>query len=190
MEDDRPLLYLVRHGETEWSRDHKHTSYTDLALTETGVQQSKEAGRRLAGHEFALVLASPMRRALQTCELTGLRDRVEITEDLKEWDYGDYEGLTTQEIRKQVPDWTVWTHGSLNGETAEQITARIDRVIACAANGAGDAVLFGHGHILRALTARWIGLEVAHGARFRLETATLSVLGYERDTRVVLSWNS
>lgn len=190
MAEEETRLYLVRHGETEWSRDHKHTSHTDIPLTETGVRQSSEAGRRLAGHEFAPVLTSPMQRALRTCELAGLRGRAEITDDLKEWDYGDYEGLTTREIRKQVPHWTLWTHGVPNGESAAQITRRVDRVVERVASNKGTAVLFAHGHILRALGARWIGLEVSDGARFRLETATVSILGYERENRVILTWNS
>jgi broad specificity phosphatase PhoE len=185
----RPLLYLVRHGETEWSRDHKHTSYTDVALTPTGVEQSKDVGRLLSGLEFGLVMASPMQRALRTCELAGLRDAAEITDDLVEWNYGDYEGRTTVEIRREVPDWTIWTHGAPNGEKADQVRARVDGVIARAAEARGDVVIFSHGHLLRALTARWVGLEVSEGARFRLETATLSILGYEREVRAIQSWN-
>jgi broad specificity phosphatase PhoE len=189
MSENRPALYLVRHGETEWSRDLKHTSHTDVRLTPAGVEQSKELGRRIAGLEFALVLVSPLQRALQTCELAGLRDRAEITTDLKEWDYGDYEGLTTREIREKVADWTVWTHHTPNGESSDQVRQRVDRVIGSASAISGNVALFAHGHILRALAARWVGLEVGHGARFRLETATLSVLGYEREVRVIQCWS-
>ncbi len=182
-------VWLVRHGETEWSRDHRHTSVTDLPLTPVGEEVARGLRERLAGRDFALVLSSPRRRARHTAELAGFPD-AEVTEDLVEWAYGDYEGITTQTIRETVPGWTIWTHPAPGGETPEQVTARLDRVVTRLAGVAGPVLVFGHGHALRALTARWLGLPVPAGAHFRLDTATLSELGFERDTPVILRWNS
>jgi probable phosphoglycerate mutase len=182
-------LWLVRHGETEWSRDGKHTSTTDLDLTEKGVEVAQTLRDRLAGTSFDLVLSSPRRRARRTAELAGVSG-VEVDDDLVEWDYGDYEGVTTPEIRESVPDWTVWTHPTPGGETAEQVTERLDRVVARAREHGGRVLVFGHGHSLRALTARWIEQPVSEGRFFKLDTATVSTLGYERDFPVVLRWNS
>jgi broad specificity phosphatase PhoE len=182
-------VWLVRHGETEWSRDGKHTSTTDLDLTEKGVEVACTLKDRLADTKFDLVLSSPRHRARRTAELAGFTD-VEIDEDLVEWDYGDYEGITTAEIRETVPGWTVWTHPTPGGETARQVTDRLDRVVA-KIRAAGERVLvFGHGHSLRALTARWIEQPVDEGRFFKLDTSTISTLGYERDFPVVLRWNS
>jgi broad specificity phosphatase PhoE len=181
-------LVLVRHGETEWSRDHKHTSYTDLPLTDVGEEQARALGKKIAGHDFAGVFVSPLQRARQTCELAGFASRAEVLDDLREWNYGEYEGLTTLEIRKSRPGWTVWNDGPRGGESPEEVGRRADRVIDSATGG--DVALFGHGHMLRVLAARWIGLAPAGGARLRLETATLSTLGYERETRVILTWNA
>jgi broad specificity phosphatase PhoE len=180
-------LWLVRHGETEWSRDHRHTSVTDLDLTEAGVDVAGRLRERLAGHEFDLVLSSPRLRARRTAELAGFEP--ELDEDLVEWAYGDYEGVTTAEIRETVPGWTVWTHPVPGGESGADVAQRLDRVVARARDAAGDVLVFGHGHALRALVARWLGLPVADGRLFRLDTATLGVLGYERETPVVLRWN-
>ncbi len=182
-------LWLVRHGETEWSRDHKHTSVTDLPLTENGVAVAKQLAQRLHGQEFDLVLASPRERARRTAELAGFGD-AELDEDLVEWGYGDYEGITTAEIRETVPGWTVWTHGSPGGESAEEVGERLDRVIARVRRHDGRALVFGHGHALRALAARWIDQPVAEGRYFRLDTATVCTLSYERETPVLLRWNS
>lgn len=192
MADDTAALHevwLVRHGETEWSRDHKHTSVTELPLTDVGVGVAQGLRDRLAGHDFALVLASPRHRARHTAELAGFAD-AEVDEDLVEWAYGDYEGITTVEIRETVPGWTVWTHPTPGGETADAVATRLDRVIDRARSAGGTVLLFGHGHALRALTARWLGLSANDGRLFRLDTATVSVLGYERETPVLLSWNS
>jgi len=184
-----PEVWLVRHGETEWSRDHRHTSTTDLPLTENGEEVARSLQPRLA-RDFALVLTSPRRRARHTAELAGHGD-AEVDADLAEWAYGDYEGVTTEEIREKVPDWTVWTHPSPGGESAAEVSQRLDRVVARVREGeGGDALVFGHGHALRAFTARWLGLPVADGRLFRLDTATVSVLGYERETPVVLRWNT
>ena len=180
-------IWLVRHGETEWSRSGQHTSRTDLPLTPEGERHAADLKRMLAGHSFAAVLSSPMRRAVETCRLVGLAP--EISEDLREWDYGDYEGLTTPEIQKHVRGWTIWTGAPPNGETAGQVGARADRVISRATSAAGDVALFGHGHLLRILAARWLGLEPSAGRLLALSTASLSVLGYERETRVIRLWN-
>ncbi|HET6627360.1 MAG TPA: histidine phosphatase family protein [Nocardioidaceae bacterium] len=181
-------VWLVRHGETEWSRDHKHTSFTDLPLTENGVDVAKKLEQRLEGTHFDLVLTSPRERARRTAELAGFGD-AEVDADLVEWDYGDYEGITTDEIRETVPGWTVWTHESPGGESAEQVTARLDRAVARIRGHEGRALVFGHGHALRALTARWIEQPVDEGRFFRLDTATICTLGYERETPVILRWN-
>ena len=186
--------WLVRHGETEWSRDHRHTSHTDLPLTENGVAVARTLAERLAGHEPDLVLTSPRERARRTAVLAGFAD-AEVDADLVEWDYGDYEGVTTAQIRQTVPGWTVWTHPSPGGETTAQVTERLDRVVARLRafeklSPQGRALVFGHGHALRALTARWIEQPVDEGRFLRLDTATLSTLGYERETPVILCWNS
>jgi broad specificity phosphatase PhoE len=180
-------IWLVRHGETEWSRSGQHTSRTDLLLTPEGEQQAEHLKRLLAGRSFALVLSSPMKRAVETCRLVGLTP--EISDDLREWDYGDYEGLTTADIQKRVPDWTIWTGPPPNGETAEQVAARTKRVIARALAAGGEVALFGHGHLLRILAATWLGLDPSGGRLLALSTASLSVLGYERETRVIRLWN-
>jgi probable phosphoglycerate mutase len=184
-----PELWLVRHGETEWSRDGRHTSTTDLDLTENGVEVARALRERLAGESFDLVLSSPRHRALRTAVLAGVDD-VHIDADLVEWDYGDYEGVTTSEIRETVPDWTVWTHPTPGGETADQVSERLDRVVTRVREHGGRVLVFGHGHALRALTARWIEQPVSEGRFFKLDTATISTLGYERDFPVVLRWNS
>ena len=181
-------VWLVRHGETEWSRDHRHTSTTDLPLTPVGEQAARALAPRLADVAFDRVLTSPLQRARHTAELTGFAD-AEVEPDLREWAYGDYEGITTAEIREQVPGWTIWTHPAPGGEAAAEVTARLDRVVA-RLRGPARTLVFGHGHALRALTARWLGLPVQEGRGFRLDTATVSVLGYERETPVMLRWNA
>ena len=216
-------LWLVRHGETEWSRDHRHTSHTDLPLTDVGVGGGgappgrrgaapgggvrtppshtdlplTDVGVEVAGHleerlrddEFELVLTSPRKRARRTAELAGFAGAV-VDEDLVEWEYGDYEGITTLEIRETVPGWTVWTHPTPGGEPPEQVTERLDRVVERVRRVRGRVLVFGHGHALRALTARWLGLPVGDGRLFRLDTSTICTLGYERETPVILRWNS
>jgi broad specificity phosphatase PhoE len=181
-------IWLVRHGETEWSRDHRHTSTTDLPLTEYGVQVARGLADRLAATSFDRVLTSPRQRARRTAELAGFPDAA-VDADLVEWDYGKYEGVTTAEIRETVPGWTVWTHGSPGGEDADQVCERLDRVVARLRATAGRSLLFGHGHALRALTARWLDQPVLEGRNFVLDTATVSVLGFERDTPAVRRWN-
>ncbi|MGI8645475.1 MAG: histidine phosphatase family protein [Nocardioides sp.] len=182
-------LWLVRHGETEWSRDHKHTSVTDLPLTTVGEEAALALPEKLRAVDFDLVLTSPRQRAVRTAELAGFTE-LEVDEDLVEWAYGDYEGITTVEIRETAPGWSLWTHGSPGGETGAEVAARLDRVVARARAVEGRVLVFGHGHALRVLTARWIDQPPDEGRFFRLDTATVSVLGYERDTPVLLRWNS
>jgi probable phosphoglycerate mutase len=181
-------LWLVRHGETEWSRDGLHTSVTDLPLTERGIEVAQQLAPRLNGTEFDLVLTSPRRRARRTAELAGY-PQAEVDEDLAEWAYGDYEGVSTAEIRETAPGWTVWTHPSPGGESADQVAARLGRVVE-RVREVPRALVFGHGHSLRALTALWLGLPVSDGRLFRLDTSTVSVLGFERETAVILKWNA
>jgi broad specificity phosphatase PhoE len=182
-------IVLARHGETEWSRDRRHTGRTDIPLTDNGRRQAGVLGDALVGRTFARVLSSPLSRALDTSREAGLGDRAELTGDLCEWDYGEYEGITTVEIRTRRPGWNLWRDGCPGGETAADVGRRVDRVIESLAGLEGDAAVFAHGHVLRVLTARWLGLGPAQGALFKLDTGTLSVLGYERETRAITCWN-
>ncbi len=185
-----PRLVLVRHGDTEWSQNGRHTSRTDLPLLPSGVERARSLEPVLAEFEFARVLSSPLQRALQTAKFAGFGDRVEVTHDLTEWDYGDYEGLTSEAIWEHNPDWKLWSDGAPRGETPEQVATRADRVIADAVRAEGDVLMFAHGHILRVLVARWIGEPPSAGALFKLNPATLSILGHEHDFRVVERWNA
>ena len=182
-------IWLVRHGETEWSKSGQHTGRTDIALTANGERQAKALGSLLVGREFSLVLVSPMSRARATCRLAGLGDKMEVTEDLHEWNYGIYEGVTTKAVREKHPDWSIWESPIPEGETIEQVGARACRVIGRVETVDGDVAMFAHGHILRILGACWMGLAPIHGRNLGLNTATLSVLGYERETRVIQIWN-
>ena len=205
-------LWLVRHGETEWSLSGRHTGRTDIPLTKHGRERAVELGKALAGTKFAAVLCSPMRRARETCEIAGYGDVAVVDEGLREWDYGVYEGRTTQEIQAEIPGWSVWKDAIVGGETVEQVGARADGAIARAlASAVGgprsqnrdlghpttgpeteDVVrvaLFAHAHILRILAARWIGLEARGGRLFVLGTGSVGVLGWERETRVIQRWN-
>jgi broad specificity phosphatase PhoE len=184
-----PVVLLVRHGETEWSRSGQHTSRTDVPLLAAGEADAKALGRRVAAHDLALVLASPMLRARETARLAGLGDVVEITEDLHELGYGDYEGRTTPEIRTERPGWTIWTDGAPGGEPLDAAAARADRVIARALAAGGDVALFAHGHILRIVGARWLELPPDAAAGLALSTASLCILGFERERRVIWLWN-
>lgn len=183
-----PELWLVRHGPTEWSRNGRHTSVTDLPLLADGEQDAVDLRPRLAGVAFAQVLTSPRKRARVTAELAGFAD-AEVDDDLVEWAYGDYEGLTTAEIRERRPGWTLWSDGAPGGETAGEVAVRLDRVVARARSVDGPSLVFAHGHALRALAARWLGLAASEGRLLRLDTATLSILGFEREQPVVLRWN-
>ena len=185
-------LYLIRHGETEWSRDGRHTSVTDLALTEVGEQQAKRLLGHLRPEDFQLILSSPRRRARETAELAGFSGPYEpqVSEDLVEWYYGDYEARTSAEINDSVPGWTIWTHQVPNGETGVQVADRLDRVVArVRESGVERAICFGHGHALRALTMRWLGLGLHLGVHFPLDTSTVSVLGEDRGEPALDRWN-
>ncbi|MEO6815772.1 MAG: histidine phosphatase family protein [Edaphobacter sp.] len=183
-------LWLIRHGETEWSLNRKHTGRTDVGLTEHGRQRAQELRNYLAGAEFTAVFSSPMKRALETCKIAGFGDVAKVDEGLREWDYGVHEGRTTEEIRAEVPGWSVWKDEIVGGETAEAVGERADGVIARALEvGDGRVALFAHAHILRVLAARWVGLEARDGRRFVLGTGSVSVLGWERETRVIEAWN-
>ena len=187
-EESGPELWVVRHGETEWSRDGKHTSTTDLPLTDKGEQAATSLAPRLAEVEFDLVLTSPRRRARRTAELAGFAD-AQVDDDLVEWHYGDYEGVSTPEIRETVPGWTVWTHPVPGGESADEVSARLDRVVE-RVRGHQRTLVFAHGHSLRVLTARWLCQPAEEGRFFKLDTSTVSVLGFERETPALLKWNS
>lgn len=236
LETSEPALVIVRHGATEWSQNGRHTGRTDLPLLSTGRERAAALRSRLDPSAFRLVLCSPLRRARETCELAGFGARMEICEQLREWDYGDYEGLTSVEIHAQRPDWSLWRDGCPGGESPDQVAARADAVIAravavdgpvprtgavgeagsggsvvggvlAAASGSGVAsglgvagglgaataplstILFAHGHILRVLTARWIGMQACAGERFALATAGVAKLGHEHTTRVIEGWN-
>jgi probable phosphoglycerate mutase len=181
-------VWLVRHGETVWARDGRHTSTTDVRLTATGESQARGLHGRLAGIPFTLVLTSPRARARDTASLAGFPDAV-VDEDLAEWVYGDYEGLTTAQIHEREPDWTIWERGGPDGESVAEIETRIDRVVARLRDVDGPVLCFGHGHAFRALGARWIGLPVAHGASLALDPAATSVLGTDRGVAQLAAWN-
>jgi broad specificity phosphatase PhoE len=185
-----PEIVLIRHGETEWSRDGRHTGRTDIPLTDMGRRQAELVGEWLAGRTFARVLTSPLGRALETCRLAGLGDRAEPREELLEWDYGEYEGVTTAQIRERRPDWYLWRDGCPGGESAADVGRRVDGLVAELRQADGDAAVFAHGHVLRVLTARWLELDPEKGALFALATATLSTLGWERETAVIRVWNA
>ncbi len=182
-------ICLVRHGETEWSREMKHTGRTDKPLTEKGRKDAELVGTRLSGLTFSTVLTSPLTRALETCQLAGFGDQAQKRDDLMEWDYGDYEGLTLVDIRKQEPDWLIWDNGAPGGESVEQVGLRADKIIGELREKSGDGLIFAHGHLLRILTARWLGLPPGDGRLFALSTGAISKVGYERDRPVILSWN-
>jgi probable phosphoglycerate mutase len=182
-------VVLVRHAETQWSRDGRHTGRTDVPLTDAGRQAARALGARLSRRRFELVLVSPSKRARETCELCGLAADAQVREDLLEWDYGEYDGLTTAAIRAQRPSWSLWRDGAPGGESAADVSARADRVIAELLGNQGDAVVFSHGHMLRVLGARWIALEAAGGAHLGLATGALCVLGWERETAIIARWN-
>jgi broad specificity phosphatase PhoE len=187
---DATELWLIRHGETEWSLSGAHTSRTDIPLTDHGRKRAEELRDYLAGTNFSVVLVSPMQRARETCRIAGYGDVAVVDEGLREWDYGVYEGKTTAQIRADIPGWSVWKDEIVDGETAEHVGERADGVIARAlAAGPGKVALFAHAHILRILAARWIGLEAEGGRLLALGTGSVSVLGWERETRVISSWN-
>lgn len=183
-------LFIIRHGETEWARAGRHTSRTDLPLTDRGRSLATALRHRLMGLPFALVLTSPLQRARQTCELAGFRERAEIDDNLREFDYGEYEGLTTDQIRAKVPGWNVFTHPCPGGETLAQVAARADRVIVRARAAKGDALVFTHGHLGRTLAARWLDQPPEFAAALMLDTGTMNVLGWLHDVPAVQTWNA
>lgn len=185
----RPQVVLVRHGETGWTKTGQHTGTTDIDLTETGRRQAERLGTVLSRRHFATVLTSPLLRAAETCRLAGLADAAEVRDDLAEWDYGAYEGRTTRDIRAERPGWSLWDDGVPGGESADDVGQRADRLIAELRSLGGDVAVFSHGHLLRVMAARWVGLPPGGGKRLALHTATISVLGYERETRVLVHWN-
>jgi broad specificity phosphatase PhoE len=184
-------VWLVRHGETEWARRGRHTGRTDIPLTDNGRDQARSLGRRLAGHTFGLVLTSPLSRAAETAAISGFGQAAHVDPDLMEWDYGAHEGRTTAEIRGDFPDWTIWRGPWPAGETIDQVGARADRVVAKlrAVDVDGDALVFAHGHLLRIMAARWIGLPAVSGGLFELATGTLSIVGWERESPSIELWN-
>lgn len=185
----RNEIWLVRHGETAWSLSGQHTGWTDLHLTEEGERQARELGGDLRGKQFAAVFSSPLSRARRTCELAGLGDQAEYLDDLREYNYGSLEGRTANEMRLTVPDWSIWTHGTPDGETIEQVYERSGRVIEKAMQVDGDVAMFAHGHLLRLLACKYLGIAPLNARLFALSTASISVLGWERENRVIRRWN-
>lgn len=190
MRSSGPQIVLVRHGETEWSKDGRHTSFSDIPLTLEGERQASELKSELSPWDFKLVLSSPRKRALRTCELAGYLPLAETTDDLAEWNYGDYEGITTNEIRKTDPLWTVFTRPTPGGETPEQVAERCDRVIARLKNLQDDALLFAHSHVLRVLIARWLDLSPIEGRHFVIQTGALNILSFEHESTVLIALNA
>jgi broad specificity phosphatase PhoE len=189
--EELPVIYLARHGETAWSLSGRHTGLTDLPLTERGERKARRLGERLHGLTFARTLTSPLQRAARTCELAGFGAEAGIDKDLVEWNYGEYEGRTSAEIHAERPDWQLFRDGCPGGETPDQVAARADRVVTRVREARGNVLLFSSAHFLRALAARWLGLEPAGGRYFLLGTASLSALGYEHSVSrpVILLWN-
>lgn len=182
-------IWLVRHGETEWAITGQHTGWKDIPLTARGEEQARSLQPILAGIEFDTVLSSPLQRAFETCRLAGFADRARQVDDLREWNYGLYEGRNSADIRKTVPGWNIWTHGVEGGETAEQVADRAGRVIDQLSAANGRAIIFAHGHLLRILATRWLGIPPESGRYFALLPAAVSILGFEGETRVIRLWN-
>jgi probable phosphoglycerate mutase len=182
-------IWLIRHGETPWTLSGQHTGKTDIELTATGKLMAKAIGRELAGRRFDLILTSPRARAHETCRLSGYGENAAIDDNLQEWDYGAYEGRTSADIKKEVPNWSLWREGVPGGETSEEVSARVDSVIQRAALCPGDVALFAHGHVLRVLAARWVGLPPLGGRYFSLDAGSIGILGQEHDLRVISQWN-
>lgn len=182
-------IVLVRHGQTEWSADGRHTGWTDIPLTDEGRRQAALVGTRLRGEDFAAVLSSPLSRALETARIAGFGDRVEVDDDLREMNYGEYEGRRSKEIRAERPGWEIWRDGVVGGETFDQVAERMNRVLRRIAKVNGRVAVFGHAHALRILTACWLDLPPAGGGRLVIAPATVSVLGWDRDRHVIIRWN-
>jgi broad specificity phosphatase PhoE len=189
MNNYQQRVWLMRHGETEWSRSGQHTGRTDIPLTDTGRERARAVGRSLMRRKFALVLSSPRTRAQETCRLAGFGDAYIVDDNLQEWDYGSYEGRTAADIQREVPGWSIWKGPLPGGETIDQVAARADRIIERVLGVDGDVALFAHGHILRVLSARWLQTRPDKGRLFALDTGSISILGYEHQTRVIQEWN-
>lgn len=189
MTEERQELWLIRHGETEWSSERRHTGRSDIPLTAHGRCQAEILASRFSGIRFDLVLSSPLSRAFETCRLAGYGDVAHLTDDLCEWDYGQYEGRTTADIRKEVPGWSIWTGQAPGGETISEVAGRARKVIERAVSVKGNTLVFAHAHVLRILAACWLGLPPLAGRNFVLDTASLSILGFERENNVVIAWN-
>ncbi len=190
MAERRPEIWLARHGETEWSRSGRHTGRTDVELTEEGRRQARALRSPLAQRDFQRVISSPLSRALETCRLAGLGKRAELSEALLEWNYGSYEGLTSAQIRERRTGWVLWRDGCPGGESPAEVGERVDPLVAELLQAKGDIALFAHGHVLRVLAARWLGLRPGDGALLALDTGTLSVLGWEHASAVIRRWNA
>lgn len=190
MSNPEQKVYLLRHGETEWSLNGRHTGVTDIPLTENGRKLARQLQPILARGKFVMVLTSPLQRARETCELAGLGTLASVDRDLMEWNYGEYEGLTTEQIRQTRPDWSVFRDGCPGGESPLQVSVRADRIVSRVRAMDGNVALFSHGHILRVLAARWINLSASYGENFLLDTATLNVLGYYRESPAFKIWNA
>jgi probable phosphoglycerate mutase len=190
MSDNRVTIFAIRHGETTWSLTGQHTGLTDIPLTENGRQAASRLRPILSDQEFSCVLVSPLRRARETCRLSGLEDKAIIDPDLIEWNYGQYEGLTASQIQQTNPDWMIFRDGCPGGETPQQVGIRVERIIARARSVGGKVALFAHGHVLRVLAVRWIGLRVEEGQHFLLNTGTVSVLAYYQDAPAIGLWNA
>lgn len=190
MSNPEQKVYLLRHGETEWSLNGRHTGVTDIPLTENGRKLARQLQPILAREKFVMVLTSPLQRARETCELAGLGTVASVDRDLMEWNYGEYEGLTTEQIRQTRPDWSVFSDGCPGGESPLQVSVRADRIVSRVRAMDGNVALFSHGHILRVLAARWINLSASYGENFLLDTATLNVLGYYRESPAFKIWNA
>jgi probable phosphoglycerate mutase len=189
MSNPTEKVWLVRHAETDWSVAKKHTGRTDIPLIDEGREHARELPGRLAGIDFETVLCSPLQRARETCEIAGFGDRMELEDGLMEWDYGDYDGLTTVEIREDRPDWYLWRDGCPSGESPEQVAQRVDPIVERVRAAEGRVALFAHGHVLRAIGARWIEQPVATGGRLGLYTGAICVLGFEREVPIIRRWN-
>lgn len=189
MEFPHQKIYLIRHGETEWTLNGKHTGMTDIPLTKNGELQAKLIGNRLREHSFQTILSSPLQRAARTCEIAGFLKKARLDPDLKEWNYGEFEGLTKVEIQKKMPHWNIFSNGSPGGESVADMSARTNKVLAKIQSIHGDVALFAHGHFLRALSARWLQLSVQEGRLFALFPGSISILGFEGNTHVLTLWN-
>lgn len=190
MPNSKQKIYLLRHGETEWSLNGRHTGVTDIPLTENGRRIARLLQPILSEEKFALILTSPLQRARETCQLAGLGSLATVDRDLMEWNYGEYEGLTTEEIRRTNPNWSVFRDGCPGGESPLELGIRADRVLARIRATEGNVALFAHGHILRVVGARWINLSANYGEHFLLDTATLNILGYYRESPAFKIWNA